>query len=92
MKFLRDLGFRMATQGAQYGSLRADHEWLRARASHECGFPGREWIATLMDCSGCSLDYVEWHHQEEMVPPQAMLTAAGLLLAKAEVDRDGGTL
>jgi hypothetical protein len=55
-------------------------------------FPGREWIATLMDCSGCSLDYVEWHHQEEMVPPQAMLTAAGLLLAKAEVDRDGGTL
>ena len=55
-------------------------------------FPGRDWIATLMDCSGCSLDYVEWHHQEEMVPPQAMLTAAGLLLAKAEVDRDGGTL
>lgn len=55
-------------------------------------FPGRDWIATLMDCSGCSLDYVEWHLQEEMVPPEAILTAAGLLLAKAEVDRDGGTL
>jgi len=50
-------------------------------------FPGRDWIAMLMDC--CPRDYVEWHLQEEMVPPEAILTAAGQLLAQAEVDRDG---
>lgn len=55
-------------------------------------FPGRDWIEMLMDCSGCPRDYVEWHLQEEMVPPEAILTAAGKLLAQAEVDRDGGTL
>ena len=55
-------------------------------------FRGRDWIAMLMDCSGCPRDYVEWHLQEEMVPPEVILTAAGKLLAEAELPRDGGGL
>lgn len=53
-------------------------------------FHGRDWIAMLMESSGCSRDYVEWHLQEEMVPPEAILSAAGKLLAEAELARDGG--
>ncbi len=53
-------------------------------------FAGRDWIAMMMECSGCPRDYVEWHLQEEMVPPEAILSAAGKLLAEAELARDGG--
>ncbi|MGX1742455.1 hypothetical protein ACWIEX_12955 [Bosea sp. NPDC055353] len=48
-------------------------------------FPGHDWIAMLMQHSGCTRDYVEWHLQEEMVPPEAVLVAAAKLLA-ARVD------
>lgn len=51
-------------------------------------FPGRDWIAMLMDRSGCPRDYVEWHLQEEMVAPEAILSAAAILLAEAKVARD----
>lgn len=53
-------------------------------------FAGRDWIAMMMECSGCPRDYVEWHLQEEIVPPEAILSAAGRLLAEAELARDGG--
>lgn len=45
-------------------------------------FPGRDWVAMLMEQSGCARDYVEWHLQEEMVPPEVVLVAAGKLLSE----------
>jgi hypothetical protein len=54
-------------------------------------FPGREW-RNADGHSGCPRDYVEWRLQEDMVPPEAILTAAGKLFAEAELARDGGGL
>lgn len=51
-------------------------------------FPQRDWIALLMERSGCPRDYVEWHLQEEMVPPESLVLAAGKLLAESELTRD----
>lgn len=45
-------------------------------------FTGRDWIGMLMERSACPRDYVEWHLQEEMVPPEAILLAAAKLLAE----------
>ncbi|RYF31661.1 MAG: hypothetical protein EOO23_01755 [Comamonadaceae bacterium] len=45
-------------------------------------FPGLDWVAMLMKQSGCARDYVEWHLQEEMVPPEAVLLAAAKLLSE----------
>lgn len=41
-----------------------------------------------MERSGCPRDYVEWHLQEEMVPPESLVLAAGKLLAESELTRD----
>lgn len=46
-------------------------------------FPGRDWVAMLMERSGYPRDYVEWYLQEEMVPPQALVSAASELLSEA---------
>lgn len=46
-------------------------------------FPGLDWVAMLMEQSGSARDFVEWHLQEEMVPPEAVLAAAGKLLSEA---------
>lgn len=51
-------------------------------------FAGRDWIAMLMERSACPRDYVEWHLQEDMAPPEAILIAAAKLLAEAERSSD----
>lgn len=43
-------------------------------------FPERDWVALLAERSHKSRDFVEWHLQEEMPPPEALLRAAAELL------------
>lgn len=43
-------------------------------------FPERDWVALLAERSHKSRDFVEWHLQEEMSPPEALLRAAAELL------------
>ena len=39
-------------------------------------FPGEDWIARLSERSGMDRDTVEWHLQEDMAPPDAVMKAA----------------
>lgn len=43
-------------------------------------FPGTDWVGLMKDRAGVSRDYVEWHLQEDMTPPDAILAAADALL------------
>lgn len=55
-------------------------------------FPGEDWIALLCQHSGKERDFVEWHLQEDLPPPEPILLAAGELLVNAEQARtDGAT-
>lgn len=53
-------------------------------------FPGEDWIALLCRRAGQERDFVEWHLQEDMPPPEPILLAAGELLAGAERSRAEG--
>ncbi len=55
-------------------------------------FPGEDWIALLCQRSGQERDFVEWHLQEDLPPPEPILLAAGELLADAgQAQADGAT-
>jgi len=43
-------------------------------------FPERDWVALLAERSGKGRDFVEWHLQEDMTPPEALIRAAAELL------------
>lgn len=43
-------------------------------------FREQDWVALLAARSGRSRDAVEWHLQQEMMPPQDMLRATAELL------------
>jgi len=43
-------------------------------------FPHHDWVALLAERAGKGRDFVEWHLQEEMAPPEALLEAAAELL------------
>lgn len=51
---------------------------LRLRAA----FPDRDWVALLMKKSGLTRDFIEWHLQEEIMPPEPIMRAAGDVLAE----------
>lgn len=59
---------------------------LRMNAS----FPGEDWIALICQRSGQERDFVEWHLQEDLPPPEPILLAAGELLAAAERSQNDG--
>jgi hypothetical protein len=42
-------------------------------------FHGRDWVAELADLAGASRDFVEWHLQEDMLPPTEIMRAADAL-------------
>lgn len=44
-------------------------------------FPGQDWVAELAERSGRSRDTVEWHLQQEMIPPVEIGEAAAAMLA-----------
>jgi hypothetical protein len=46
-------------------------------------FPDSDWIASLAKRAGQSRDTVEWHLQEDMLPPQPIAEAAAALLERA---------
>ncbi|MCV9937431.1 hypothetical protein OIU35_13835 [Boseaceae bacterium BT-24-1] len=39
-------------------------------------FPGTDWVADLADLLGKKRDYVEWHLQHDVMPPEDLLLAA----------------
>lgn len=43
-------------------------------------FPRRDWVALLAERSGESREFVEWHLQEDIAPPETLLRAASGLL------------
>lgn len=43
-------------------------------------FQGRDWIAALAERAGQSRDFVEWHLQEDMIPPPELQSAVDALL------------
>ncbi|MGO4175763.1 hypothetical protein [Bosea sp. TAF32] len=43
-------------------------------------YPHRDWVALLAERAGKSRDFVEWHLQEDMAPPEALSRAASELL------------
>ncbi|WP_156410464.1 hypothetical protein [Bosea sp. Root381] len=47
-------------------------------------FPGEDWIARLSERSGMDRDTVEWHLQEDMVPPVAIMKAASEMEGEPE--------
>lgn len=47
-------------------------------------FSGEDWVALLCRHADRDRNFVEWHLQEDMPPPQEILQAAGELLAAAE--------
>lgn len=55
-------------------------------------YPQEDWVAELARRAHKSRDYVEWHLQEDMQPPDDLLAAAGAMLAEREADspRDAG--
>jgi hypothetical protein len=46
-------------------------------------FPERDWVAMLAERSSQTRDFVEWHLQQDLLPPEPILLAAGLLLEDA---------
>lgn len=61
---------------------------LRMAAS----FPQEDWVAALAKRAGKSRDFVEWHLQEDLEPPQEILSAAAEMLDAADADRDHAAL
>lgn len=55
-------------------------------------YPDQDWVALLVQRSGETRDKIEWHLQQEIVPTDPMLTAAGELLAEARGLEDGAGL
>lgn len=53
----------------------------------KAAFPKEDWVARLAARSGRSRDAVEWHLQQEMLPPQDMLQAAAELLDEQATPR-----
>ncbi|MGO4404418.1 hypothetical protein AB4Z10_09135 [Bosea sp. RAF48] len=51
---------------------------LRMKAA----FPDRDWVALIAQRSGQTRDFVEWHLQEDMIPPDPIIAAARSLLAQ----------
>ena len=43
-------------------------------------FPKTDWVADLADLLGKDRDYVEWHLQHDIMPPEDLLTAADRLI------------
>ncbi|CAN7621582.1 hypothetical protein [Bosea sp. LjRoot237] len=46
-------------------------------------FSGHDWVAELATRSGKSRDFVEWHLQQDMAPPEEIASAAALMLGAA---------
>jgi len=46
-------------------------------------FPGQDWIALVLDTCRRRRDEVEWHLQEDMVPPDDISQACDAVLARA---------
>lgn len=44
-------------------------------------FPKRDWVAELADLLGKDRNYVEWHLQHDVMPPEDILSAAARLIA-----------
>lgn len=44
-------------------------------------FPKRDWVADLADLLGKDRNYVEWHLQHDVMPPEDLLAAAARLIA-----------
>ncbi|QEL26008.1 hypothetical protein FQV39_27910 [Bosea sp. F3-2] len=53
----------------------------------KAAFPERDWVALLAERAGKSRDFVEWHLQEDMAPPEALLRAASELLDENAASR-----
>ncbi|TCR64719.1 hypothetical protein [Bosea sp. BK604] len=52
-------------------------------------FPHQDWVAELAERTHKSRDFVEWHLQEDMAPPDDVLAAAGDMLREQDDDQDG---
>lgn len=50
-------------------------------------YPQQDWVAELAHRAHRSRDFVEWHLQEDMQPPDDVAAAAGDMLREGE---DGG--
>ncbi len=55
-------------------------------------FQGTDWMAELAERSGHSRDKVEWHLQEDMAPPDEIMSAADAMLGRGDEAMPAGKL